>query len=74
MIEKLLRLMTDYHNNSSLWCLSGWKPNELAAMYRGNGPTAISFGPGLQQAFAEGAIDRDELVREIKKMGLEVLE
>ena len=73
-IESLLHLTTDYHNNSRLWCLSGWKPNELAAMYRGNGPTAISFGPGLQQAFAEGAIDRDELVREIKKMGLEVLE
>ena len=43
-------------------------------MYRGNGPTAISFGPGMQQAFAEGAIDRNELVKEIEKMGLEVLE
>lgn len=73
-MERLMRLTTDYHNNSRLWCLSGWKPNELATMYRGNGPTAISFGPGMQQAFAEGTLDRDELVREIRKMGLEVLE
>ena len=73
-IEKLLRLTTEYHNNSRLWCLSGWKPYELAAKYKGSGPTAISFGPGMQQAFAEGALDRDELVRRIKELGLEVLE
>lgn len=73
-IEKLLRLTTEYHNNSRLWCLLGWKPYELAAMYRGSGPTAISFGPGMQQAFAEGALDREELVKRIKELGLEVLE
>ena len=72
-LETLLRLTTEYHNNSRLWCLSGWKPAELFAMYRGNGPTAISFGPGMQQAFADGSLDKNELVREIKKMGLEVL-
>ena len=72
--EKLLRLITDYHNNSRLWCLSGWKPRELAAMYRGSGPTAISFGPGMQKAFEDGSLDRDELVRRIQKMGLEVIE
>ena len=73
-VMRLLHLKTDYHNNSRLGCLSGWKPDEPAAMYSGNGPTAISFGPGMQQGFAEGALDRDELVREIRKMGLEVLE
>ena len=67
-IEKLLCLITDYHNNSRLWCLSGWKPNELAAMYQSNGPTAISFGPGMQKAFEDGSLDRDELVRKIRKM------
>ena len=73
-LDKLLKLITDYHNSSRLWCLSGWKPNELAAMYRGNGPTAISFGPGMQKAFADGSLDRAELVREIRKLGLEVVE
>ena len=73
-IEKLLKLTTDYHNNSHLWCLSGWKPSELAAMFRGNGPMSISFGPGMQQAFADGHLDKEELVREMRKMGLEVIE
>lgn len=73
-IEKLMRLTTDWHNNSRLWCLSGWKPSELAAMYGGKGAPSISFGAGLQQAFAEGTIDRDELVKQIKEMGLEVLD
>ena len=73
-VEQLLRLITDYHNNSRLWCLSGWKPDELARMYRGNGPVAISLGQGLQQAFSEGKIDKAELVRKIRELGLEVLE
>lgn len=73
-IEKLLRLVTDYHNNSRLWCLSGWKPNELAAMFQNNGPTAISFGPNIKKAFEDGLLDRDELVRKIREMGLEVVE
>ena len=73
-IEKLLRLITDYHNNSRLWCLSGWKPNELVAIYRGGGPTSISFGPGIQKAFADGSLDRDELVKKIREMGLEVIQ
>lgn len=73
-VEELLRLITDYHNNSLLWCLSGWKPSELAQMYRGNGPTAISFGPNMHKAFEDVSLDRDELVREIRKMGLEVIE
>jgi len=73
-VGELLRLITDYHNSSHLWCLSGWVPRELAQMYRGNGPMAISFGPNMQKAFADGSLDRDELVREIRKMGLEVIE
>ena len=73
-MERFLRLMNDYHNNSRLWCLSGWKPCELAAMYRENKSPAISFGPGLQQAFAEGTLNREELVGKIREMGLQVLE
>jgi len=73
-VEVLFSLITNYHNNSRLWCLSGWKPSELAAMYRGNGPTAISFGPGMQKAFEDGSLDKEELVKAIQKMGLKVIE
>ena len=67
-----MHLTTEYHNNSRLWCLSGWKPIELVAIYRGRGPTAISFGPGMQKAFADGSLDRDELVKKFREMRLEV--
>lgn len=73
-VEKLVQLLTNYHNNSHLWCLSGWAPSELM---RQSGPTtvkSISFGPNMQKMFAEGEMDKDELVRELKGMGIEVID
>ncbi len=73
-VEKLVRLITDYHNNSRLWCLSGWMPSELAKKYGESVPAAISFGSGMQKAFEDGSLDRDEIVRKIREMGLKVIE
>ncbi len=74
-VKELMRLIMDYHNNSRLWCLSGWKPSELAQRSsRGKGPMSISFGPNIQKAFADGSLDRNELVRAIQKLGLKVIE
>ena len=73
-IKSISSLTTDYHNNSHLWCLSGWKPSELAALYHGDGPMSISFGPGMQQTFADGHLDKEDLVRGIRRMGLEVID
>lgn len=73
-MDKLLQLLTDYHNNSHLWCLSGWSPSELMQQF---GPTpvkSISFGLNMQKMFANGEMDRDELVREMQKMGIEVID
>lgn len=70
----LMRLMMQYHNGSRLWCLRGWTPNELAAMHGNTGAPSISFGPGIQEAFADGAMDKNELVRKIKELGWEVSE
>ncbi len=72
-LEKLLNLVMNCHNHSRQWCLSGWSPAELASVYRGKAPTAISFGPNMQKAFADGSMDKDEIVRELKKMGVEVI-
>ena len=73
-VEELLRLVMDYHNNSRLWCLSGWKSSELAQMYRSNGPSTIYFGPNMEKAFADGSLDREDVIREIRKLGMEVAE
>ena len=70
----LMRLMMQYHNGSRLWCLRGWTPNELAAMHGNTGAPSISFGPGIQEVFADGTMDKNELVRKIKELGWKVSE
>lgn len=72
--DTLMQLMMQYHNGSRLWCLRGWKPNELADMHGNSGVPSISFGPGLQQAFADGIMDKGDLVRKIQELGWKVTE
>ncbi len=73
-LKKLLGLVTAFHNNSHLWGLSGWKPVDLARMMPVRGTPAISFGPGLQKAFADGTMNREELMEGIRKLGLDVID
>ena len=63
-----------YHNESRLWCLRGWTPNELAGMHGNTCAPSISFGPGIQKALADGTMDKNELVRKIKELGWKVSE
>ena len=72
--DTLMRLMMQYHNGSRLWCLRGWTPNELAGMHGNTGTPSISFGPGIQNAFADGTMDKSEFVRKIKELGWKVSE
>ena len=72
--QELLQLFMDHHNNSHLWSLSGWSPADLARLYKPGTPTSISFGPNMQKMFADGTMDKEELVREIRKRGMEVIE
>ena len=62
------------HHGRRLWCLRGWKPNEPADMHGNSGVPSISFGPGLQRAFAEGIMDKGDLVRKIQELGWKVME
>lgn len=73
-LDRLVRHITETHNHSRLWCICGWKPSELARMRGNTGRPSISFGPGLQNAFANGTMDKDELVRKIQELGLKVTE
>lgn len=73
-IQELLDMTMDCHNNSRLWCLRGWTS---AALYRSapsDGPVSISFGPNMQRAFADGTMDRAEIEKRIKELGLKVIE
>ena len=73
-LEKLLELVMNAHNNSNLMCNRGWKPTELAAksFVPGTIPQ-LSFGPGMQKAFANGDLNKEELVKRLKEMGITVL-
>lgn len=70
--QELARLMMEFHNNSRHWCICGWKPVELARLRKPQGKPTITFGPGMQGAFASGDLDREEIVRHMREMGLNV--
>lgn len=76
LTEKQLEILTqgimNLHNYSHLMCIGGWRPIDLAKQMEM--PTAISFGPGIKKAIAEGSMNKEELVKAIKDMGYEYLE
>ncbi len=72
--EKLLQLWQDANNHSHLWSNRGWTPIALRQRYGNPAPRSMSFGPGLQQAFAKGDIDKNELIEQLKFMGISVEE
>ena len=61
-------------NNSHLWRNCGYTPSELFAMQPQQMPKTVSLGPGIQKAIAEGQIDRNEIVKKFKEMGVEVVD
>ena len=71
----LMQSLMDYHNHLHLWCNCGWTPSEMAGKIFGSGQVLpqIRFGPGMEKAFSDGSLDREELVRKLKEMGLDVL-
>ena len=76
-VGEFIKLLQDFVNKSHLWRNCGYTPEELHSMYYGNKDTAlraISFGQGIQQAFADGTIDKDEVIKKLKEMGVEVIE
>ena len=71
----LMKSLMDYHNHLHLWCNCGWTPAEMTKRIFDSGQVMpqIQFGPGMEKAFADGNLDREELVRKLKEMGLDVL-
>ena len=74
--DYLLQSLTDYHNHLHLWCNCGWTPEELARerFSSGQAMPQVQFGPGMQKAFSDGSLDREELIRMMKEMGLDVID
>ncbi len=73
-LDKLVQLFQDANNHSHLWANCGWTPVQLRQRYGNPRPGTLSFGPRLQQAFANGDIDKRELIEQLKSMGITVEE
>ncbi len=72
-LQRILRLLMDFHNSLNLWCLAGWSPKGLGERSeKYDGPPTITFGAGLKRAFAEGSVNKEELVRRIQELGMDV--
>lgn len=72
--ESFFHLLQDFVNNSHLWRNCGFTPSELFAMQPQQMPKAISLGSGIQKAIREGQIDRDEIVKKFKEIGIDVID
>ncbi len=70
--NELLNAITETCNNQHIWRNHGWTPNELSARMRYGGTPTISFGPGMQKAFADGSMDKDEISRILRAMGFKI--
>lgn len=71
----LIQSLMDYYSHLHLWCNCGWTLPELTEKIYGSRQVMpqIQFGPGMEKAFADGSLDREELVSKLKKMGMDVL-
>ena len=74
-VDHLMQSLMDYQNHLHLWCNCGWTPAEMAEKIFGSGQALpkIQFGPGMEKAFLDGSLDRDELVSRLKEIGIDVL-
>lgn len=71
-VNRFMKHYSDFINNSHLWSNFGYTPHDM--LFANKKPLkSISFGPGLQEAFADGGIDKDELVDMIHNLGIETL-
>lgn len=75
--EQLISLVSDFINNSHLWRNCGLTPmqlHSLMARHTDQKPTAISLGPGIHKAIKDGDIDKNDLIRRLKEMDIDVLD
>lgn len=75
--QQFFALLQDFANNLHLWKNCGFTPLQMhSVMSRQSkqSPASISFGPGIQQAILNGDIDKEDLIRQIRARGFDVLE
>jgi len=78
-LNELLNLYMDYNNTSHLMSNRGWSPDDLHMEHQKNMPagappfSSISFGPGIQNAIANGEMDEKELTDYFNSKGITII-
>ena len=73
-LDKIMNLLMKSLNNAHMWHNFGWTPNALHEKAGNPVPSAISFGSGIQKAFQDGTMNKDEITEKLRKMGIDVVD
>ena len=70
--HKFVELYQKFHNSTRMQCNRGYTPDELFDMQppEEHMPKALSFGPNIRKAIADGSMDATELRRSILSLEL----
>ena len=63
-------LFVNLNNRSHLWLNCGWRPYELLREEGQPFPRSISVGPNMKKMLENGELDREELERHLKEIGI----
>lgn len=75
LLNQLLKLYMSLNNNVNNWPMFGWAPHELSIKrYDKSSTPKLTFGPNLQKQFESGEINKEEYIKQIEKLGIEVAE
>lgn len=64
-VNTVIQAVNNMLNNQYLWCNHGWTLRELSAQMPVRGIPTMSFGPGIQQTFSDGTMDKEERVSKL---------
>ena len=74
--QQFFKLLQDFANNSHLWKNCGFTPNQMHSVMAGQSkqsPPSIILGSGIQKAIQNGEIDIEELTKQLKEKGFDVV-
>ena len=71
--EKFVELFTELNNYSHLWLNRGWSPAGFSAAFRRGPVQSISVGPNMKKMFDNGELSREDFEKELKAMGIELI-
>lgn len=74
LFNKFIELMQEFINNSHLWVNRGYTPEQLFKEQKASLPPTISFGENMKKAFAEGKMNKQEIIDQLNDMGITVID